>query len=228
MKSQTLPIRRLLKLGRFAPARVQRGYRWELRHQFQLLLDLEREIGRAGLDLDPIRGLPHSLPPPVTGEPGVYDEAWMDEVLVATPVKPYEINPASLKRRTPAAERYFLGHMVLGTTGAPDKFDVYDGQQRLTTLVLLLAVLRDRLPPDPDQATIHAHLVLPDGEPRLVAPSPGGTLRRISRTKGGSLVAPHKHDTMADTHLREGAAEFASHIREWSMDKSRTLVSFFV
>ncbi|ELZ68573.1 hypothetical protein C457_11231 [Haloferax prahovense DSM 18310] len=50
------------------------------------------------------------------------------------------------KSRTKAYEPYFLGSIILnrgGSTG--DRFDVIDGQQRLTSVAILLCVLRDRL-----------------------------------------------------------------------------------
>lgn len=50
------------------------------------------------------------------------------------------------KSRTEAYEPYFLGSIILnrgGSTG--NRFDVIDGQQRLTSVAILLCVLRDRL-----------------------------------------------------------------------------------
>lgn len=64
-------------------------------------------------------------------------------------------------------EPYFLGSLVLVRRG-PRRFDVIDGQQRLTTLSLLFAVLRD-LATDPSDARELGELVL----------EPGNGLRRI-------------------------------------------------
>ena len=42
---------------------------------------------------------------------------------------------------------YFLGQLILARPSRQAPFDVIDGQQRLITLTVLLAVLRDLLPP---------------------------------------------------------------------------------
>lgn len=74
-------------------------------------------------------------------------------------------------------EPYFLGSIVLVKNSAVPKADVIDGQQRLTTLTILLSVLRD-LTEDPELRGDLDRLVMePGAKIRGLAPRPRLTLR---------------------------------------------------
>jgi hypothetical protein len=63
---------------------------------------------------------------------------------------------------TEASGYYFIGPIIVARANNNEPFDVVDGQQRLVTLSLLLAVLRDALPPSSAQADLHTHLQRPE------------------------------------------------------------------
>ena len=58
-----------------------------------------------------------------------------------------------------ASDPYFLGSVVLVKQPNKPSSDVIDGQQRLTTLTILLAVMRDLLPDGADKNSIEHYLV---------------------------------------------------------------------
>jgi uncharacterized protein with ParB-like and HNH nuclease domain len=74
-------------------------------------------------------------------------------------------------------EPYFLGSIVLvKRKGDPDA-EVIDGQQRLTTLTILLAVLRDLTEDDELQQNLQALIVEPGSKIRRLEPKPRLELR---------------------------------------------------
>ena len=107
-------------------------------------------------------------------------------------------------------EPYFLGSIVLVKAGSDPRAEVIDGQQRLTTLSILFAVLRD-LTENPKLAAELAKVVVEPGEilagtqakPRLtLQEARRQVLRRPSPDRGshrGTRVA------LDDAHLKTDA-----------------------
>lgn len=58
---------------------------------------------------------------------------------------------------------HFLGAIVTIESQTPDLFEVVDGQQRLTTLSLIIAILRDLTANQDQKAALQSLLVTPDG-----------------------------------------------------------------
>ena len=50
IKSETVPLSQVLKIGRFEPAKVQREYQWQTSHVEKLLNDLVAAFQRIGDD----------------------------------------------------------------------------------------------------------------------------------------------------------------------------------
>lgn len=133
-------------------------------------------------------------------------------------------------------EPYFLGSIVLVRDGSSPQAEVIDGQQRLTTLTILFAVLRD-LAADAGLAAELGDLVVEPG--RIVAgtkPRPRLTLRhrdaaffhkhiqtahQVSALVEGA--APLKTD--AQKAIRENAAVLAGRLTTWSEAKRQDLVA---
>src|SRR5262245_19528367 len=131
VRSQTVSIGELLRSGAFVPARVQRVYCWTEEQQQSLLEDLLAAFAEFGLDPEPS----NEAPPPVeiVGENG-----GEQPIPLAEPDREIEVS----------APFSFLGTLVLMpvTDGpAKDAFEIYAGLQRITTLTILFAVLRDLL-----------------------------------------------------------------------------------
>jgi hypothetical protein len=127
-----------------------------------------------------------------------------------------------------SAGMYFLGSVVLIKPPADPKSQVVDGQQRLTTLTILLSVLRD-LTRDPEQRSARAQFVLQKANSDL------GTdqrcrllLRREDQAFFEKCIQePKGTDNLPDPKLLQGSqqriAENARHLRETleSLDETR-------
>lgn len=134
-------------------------------------------------------------------------------------------------------EPYFLGSIVLVNHGAGAPADVIDGQQRLTTLVILFAVLRD-LTDNPQLASELASLVVEPGQilagtreqPRL-------TLRKRDavffsdrvQTRGATkdlVVLDDAHlKTDAQRAIRDNTAALHRRLADWPEGKRQRLAA---
>ncbi len=226
IEGEALTVRGLFRSGRFRPARVQREYRWDEEQQMRLLLDLEHAFVASGLDPDPLVITSDEAPAP----PDALD---LEELAVAdwfsTPeprTRPAPTSPAASPR---SVTGYFLGPMILQRSDRADDLRfVYDGQQRLTTLALLLAVFRDVLPDGPVLAGVLDCLLLPTGAPRLEAPTPGGALSRITSARGRAHYSNRANQSAADGRLFEGVARLRRLPEQWSSERLGAFVRFLL
>lgn len=142
---------------------------------------------------------------------------------------------ASLDRDT--EDPYFLGSIVLVKSGASPQSDVIDGQQRLTTLNILLAVLRD-LTNDPQLRGELGDFVLEPG--KIMAgtkPRPRLTLRHRDaeffqenvQTEGRieALCAQDDKDLTTDAQksIRDNAAALYKRLAAWPEAKRQGLAA---
>ena len=75
-------------------------------------------------------------------------------------------------------QEYFLGPIIVTRGATAHTYDVIDGQQRLVTLTILLAVIRDRLPANSVLSEeLQRLIVRPEHRLRHLATSPGVKLR---------------------------------------------------
>ncbi len=86
--------------------------------------------------------------------------------------------------------RLYFGSLVLGRTDANGRRSLIDGQQRLLTLAIVLAALRDRMPRGADRSALQRRLVRRDW---------AGRLRPRLR------LAQHEHDWFTVCILTPGA-----------------------
>ncbi|AVP68112.1 DUF262 domain-containing protein [Prescottella equi] len=134
-------------------------------------------------------------------------------------------------------EPYFLGSIVLVKAGSDPRAEVIDGQQRLTTLSILFAVLRD-LTENPKLATELAKVVVEPGEilagtqakPRL-------TLRKrdakffadrvqAEGTTEDLIVLDDAHlKTDAQKAIRDNTASLRDRLVAWPDDKRQRLAA---
>jgi Protein of unknown function DUF262/Protein of unknown function (DUF1524) len=203
--SQTLSVGELMRSGYFAPAKVQRDYCWTEEQQSGLLEDLLASFGEFGFD------------------PDVEDD----------PVAPEPVSPTNepllmLAERDPELEKSapyaYVGGIVLmpGT----DRLEIYDGLQRLTTLTVIFAVLRDLVGAVKDKP-IQSLLIGPDGLFRLSLPMKHNSLETDVLGPGRTTKRYRQLPTITDAgeRLREcvGVARAAFH--GWS---TRRLEAFAV
>ncbi len=143
-------IEHLFLMGQFKPAGVQRAYQWKEENWAQLLDDIEAafEDHRGDVQMRPATKTSDNAAP----ETGLQ------------PLLPKEPNGT-----------YFLGKIVL----APQKkgaFDIYDGMQRMLSLTIMLACIRDTLADDELAARVHAMICNAEGTPHLAYPGRDKTL----------------------------------------------------
>jgi hypothetical protein len=222
--AEALTVEQLFQLGTFEPSRVQRDYQWTSKECAQLLQDLERALQQAGADPDP--------PTPEAANSGgeETDAAAPGDYENAAPATAEPIRKLArpLRRRTPP-QNYYLGPMVLlRRPQAKDAFYIYDGQQRFTTISIMLAAVRDLLR-DADWQPVQEMLRTTDAgmRARLQVPTPGGGLARITGALGG-CAWPAKSGTrsLADTCMYRAATLFLNEMRPWSEAKLRAFVDY--
>jgi hypothetical protein len=106
----------------------------------------------------------------------------------------------------PGDEPYFLGSIVLVEGGAPSEFDVIDGQQRLTTLTILLAVLRELATTDGLAAELGRMIIEPGNVVQSLLPRPrlaprdrdASFFRKVVQEPGGVTFAINGYPSPAN------------------------------
>jgi hypothetical protein len=106
---------------------------------------------------------------------------------------------------------YFLGQLIVSQSNPNAPFEVVDGQQRLVTLSVLLAILRDLLPGSEFRDHLQDHIVRPENAARLMPRSVRVSLRDIDNEEynrwiavaGGTHSVPPSGDTDATERLAE-------------------------
>ena len=170
--ARILNVSQALTLGRFAPASVQRDYQWEERQCQDLFSDLERVFAAD----ETAQTQQHSEFE--IAEPETEDGAPEHEHAHASALIPHDALNDAIPQRD-----YFLGAVVLRPVGL-DNYDIYDGLQRLTSLTILIAVLRDLCGDDVLADRLDALITTPDGEFRVKLPSQDPTLREEVQKRG--------------------------------------------
>ena len=147
IRSEILSIEELFNLGRFRPANVQRNFKWGVVQGDQLLSDLIAMMNERVSDVSA------DAPDQVSPEDddvasGVPDGITVEEVAA----------PESLTD-------YYLGSLILKPKG-DGTTQIFDGLQRMTTLTILVSVLRD-LVSDPIQKA-RLHILVENQEEKYV------------------------------------------------------------
>lgn len=236
------PLGEALLFGTFEPAPVQREFQWGSHQALALLDDVFAAFERLGLDpddsvqemdddaADDEPGLAAEIEDATTSEP---DEE-NDEADEAEPADNAELEFDAVRLtkvkvtgrgRKPPPEIYNLHTIVL--LPAPvreDTYRVYDGLQRLTTVSLLLACLRDGSQKDSQvRVTVNGILFVDDGERRVLVPTTGATLATI--VNGQTIRSGKK--TSGDVKMREVYRAFKSRLGGWS-DRRRVAFADFL
>jgi hypothetical protein len=213
-------IRRLFLLGRFEPARAQRDYQWERPQWSDFLSDMENAFRIAGNQLDaPQEQIEEEAPPPPPAKKG--GKVAKEPVADLSPVRKLAIGQA--------LSHYYLGHVLLMPRTDASQFLIYDGQQRLTTITLLLCALRDGAGGDGDWYPIQQVLRTPPPEnlPRLTIATRGGALKRIGESLNGTTPPSNRPGFIpADYRMYEAAQFFLARTKDWAPAKRETFANF--
>ena len=221
--AEALSLQDLFRKGVFEPARVQRDYQWTDNEWRDLLVDLEGALRKAGRDPDPDE---------IETASGndVAETAEEDDGLEGPP----PLHAARLLDAAQSASQpkhYFLGPMVLLPRPlAKDAYYIFDGQQRFTTLSILLSALRDQLGEASDDWLELQELLRTSDErrsPRLKVDTRGGALARIiGNLNGARYHAATAARSRADRLMYGAADYFYRNTKSWSDDKRRAFVQF--
>ncbi len=204
IRSQTVSIGDLLRLGSFQPARVQRDYCWTEHQQAGLLDDLIASFGEFGLDPE-VEPDASDANEPSTDTP--FDMSDYDRELELT--APYT----------------FVGTVVLHPAG--ERFDIYDGLQRVTTFTVVLAVLRDMMEAEKNHP-VHSLLSTENGIWRLNLQMKHNTLESDILAHGRTTKRhrPHPLLTDASERLRECVTVARGKFAGWSAKRLSAFTAF--
>lgn len=141
---------------------------------------------------------------------------------------------SALERDT--AEPYFLGSVVLVKETGSTESEVIDGQQRLTTLSLILAVLRDLVDNPALRQAIHALVEEPavawdddkPARPRLaLRPRDKRFFNEYVQTAGGTgrliEITDNVTETDSQRAIRDNAKALRSELASWDQDRLKAL-----
>ncbi|MEZ6030192.1 MAG: DUF262 domain-containing protein [Hyphomonadaceae bacterium] len=206
IRSQTISIGELLRLGSFQPARVQRDYCWTEHQQAALLNDLIASFGEFGLDPDVEPDAEPHEPRDTDGD-NPFEMAYYDRDMEVT--APY----------------CFVGTVVLHQ--GQDRWDIYDGLQRVTTFSVFFAVLRDLLEAEKGHP-IHSLLADDTGIWRLNLHMKHNTLEADILAPGRTAKRhrPHPNLTEAGELLRDCVAVARARFQGWSKERLSTFAAF--
>jgi uncharacterized protein with ParB-like and HNH nuclease domain len=132
--------------------------------------------------------------------------------------------------RAKALHDYFLGPLIAVKNGKESPVDIVDGQQRLATLSIILAILRDLSNDKRLQASLQDHLVIAgDRTPRV-------QLRDLDQScfeawvvkPGGTSSLPKKGDIESDTRILHAIKRIKSDIGKTKPDYIRDLADFIL
>lgn len=133
----------------------------------------------------------------------------------------------------PRDKDYFLGTIVLHRVGEDGNYDIVDGQQRLTSIVILLACLRDRIDSEKHKSAIQSKLIqnenVVDGIPqkdRLEVKDVKPFRDRITTVGGTLLPLDAVTPTEPERRYLKAIEIFGSKILELTQVEREALVQF--
>jgi hypothetical protein len=200
-------IAELFRDARYVPAAIQRDYQWGASECEILMADLDRVFQPS----QPVRAADDEA-----------DAADEDEVAIESDLLPDPGAPTD-----PFFGEYYLGAFVVRRLG-DGRTEVFDGLQRLTTLTVLLAVLRDLTRDAAQQAELQELIACTEGQ-RLVMPGRDRTLFEEIQTPGEAVrVRPGSPRTELARRIRTAARTFRKELATWPVERRRDFIDFLL
>jgi hypothetical protein len=134
-------------------------------------------------------------------------------------------------------QEYFLGPIIVTCERGVDGCNVIDGQQRLATLAIILAVLRDALPPESElRFELQRMIIRPEHKLRKLVEHPRVYLRKADQerffewvqTLGGTIKLPEEDDSDSCTRILEAISRIQRDIGECQESYIKQLASFIL
>ncbi|MGE0828204.1 MAG: DUF262 domain-containing protein [Hyphomonadaceae bacterium] len=212
IQSRIHSVGELLTSGAFAAAKAQREYCWGEDQQSALMDDLLGAFAEFGFD------------PDASETPENYlSDASAEAEPRAIPKEASADRPFALPQSDDAIEQsapaFFLGTMVLMPSSEAQL--IFDGLQRITTLMVIFAVIRDKLPDAAENARLAPLLQTGKNAFRLHLPMRHDTLISDVLTPGRTKRAygPLAGITHAGLRLRECVAIVRERLNGWSRER---------
>lgn len=180
--ARIVPLERLFHLGRFRPAAVQREYQWDEERAERLLREITEAMHAAnGVGFPSTDADSSDAATQADGALAGGEEAGED-----VPGRPDEVSEfgAESPRALPA---FYVGALVLSPNGSAE-YEIFDGLQRLTTLTILISVLRDLIDDQAISSRLHTAVAIGQKEFRLRHAGQDSTLRSMVQTAGEAKI----------------------------------------
>jgi hypothetical protein len=131
---------------------------------------------------------------------------------------------------------YFLGAIIVCKQGANSPFQIVDGQQRLITLSVILALLRDRVSNQATQTDIQRYLLRNEYPARGLPESPRLRIRSIDNSSyvswiikpNGTTQLPTAADTDSAQRLLEVTRRLRSELRSTTENYMSGIATFIL
>lgn len=222
MEASSLTIGRLLRDRVFAAASVQRDYQWG-KPECQALID---DLDKAFLLTDLGRKF-------AAGEPVGEQTIVADTEEERSDAPPDDEGASELQDfetaedvAPPSSKFYYLGAVALGPKDEDKRLTVYDGVQRLTTLTILLAVLRDVCTDKGEADQLH-RLIFDGQKPRLRLIVRDGMLFDQVQRRGATIeVKNDAHATETGERVRNAVNLFLSTVADWTPERKRAFARY--
>jgi hypothetical protein len=211
--SRVLPIEHVFARGVFVPASVQRDYQWRTSDCLVLLTDVDRTF------------LQSSFAPTLHAIPAAKVETDPDAVLSASTSETCDPAPGEEPKLAPL-DHYMLGAIVVcRDTG---HIAIYDGLQRLTTLTILICVLRDMTADAALAQRLDALIRMASGPVRLSLHGRDSTLATQIQPRGEAVKRRRKATgTDMGQRIRVAAQAYREKLKPWD-DKRRDAFACFL
>ncbi len=206
LSSSVLSLESLFSNNRFVPAGIQRSYQWGKPEVESLLQDLQGAV--------------------VAARNGQSNSSDIDSE--DTPKASQANRDVESAEQQPAPMIYFLGQIV-ASRNEEGVLEIYDGLQRLTTLTILVCVLRDLIRNKTFQRQLHELVVDLESLPRLSYLAPDKTLEQEIQKPGETRhIRRHKTRSNLGKQLREVTRTLRSNITDMDHDDRIELVEYLL
>jgi hypothetical protein len=211
----------LFQLGCFRPAAVQRDYQWDEVRAERLLHEItEAMLAASARTFATTDGDADVAPSSAGGQAEGGEESDLPGLADNMPAE-----GAAAPRPISA---FYVGVMVLRPAGV-GAYEIFDGLQRLTTLTILISVLRDLIGDAALKQRLHAAVAMPKGEFRLRHAGSDTTLPEMIQTLGQAGIRRQNRSrpaTESARHVFDVARRFVVLLQRRGPEELSALAAF--